>query len=167
VPAIVDADLWEAVQEQLRENQRQARVRLRGARYLLQGLICCRQCGYAFYGKAVSNKAGKGKVRDYAYYRCVGTDAFRFGGQRVCNNRQVRTDRLDLAVWQRVKELLEYPDHLADEYRRRLNQTSNPDELSALKTQASKLRRGVDRLIDSYAAGFIDNRHSRDFVSHP
>jgi len=66
----------------------------RGARYLLQGLVVCACCGYAYYGKPVSNRARQGHPRDYAYYRCVGTDAYRFGGQRVCTNPQVRTERL-------------------------------------------------------------------------
>jgi site-specific DNA recombinase len=55
-------------------------------RYLLQGLAHCQQCGYAFYGKLISRKVAKGKTRAYAYYRCLGTDAYRFGGERVCTN---------------------------------------------------------------------------------
>ena len=165
VPAIVDADLWDAAQEQLRENQRKARTRLRGARYLLQGLISCKQCGYAFCGKPIINKASKGRLRSYAYYRCVGTDAYRFGEQKVCYNAQIRTDKLDLAVWGKVRTLLEYPDHLAAEYNRRLKQTTHTDQLSAIKNQASKLRRGVDRLIDSYAAGFIEKAEFEPRIS--
>ena len=57
----------------------------------------------------------KGKV-PYAYYRCVGTDAYRFGGTRVCHNKQVRTDRLDDAVWNDVQELLREPKLLREEY---------------------------------------------------
>ena len=68
-------------------------------RYLLQGLLVCGQCGYAYYGKPLSRSASKGKPRDYAYYRCVGCDAYRFGGQRICKNKQCRTDQLDKAVW--------------------------------------------------------------------
>jgi site-specific DNA recombinase len=49
-------------------------------------------CGYAYYGKGISHKATKGKARDYAYYRCLGTDAYRFGGARVCRKTPVRTD---------------------------------------------------------------------------
>ena len=120
VPKIVDAELFDAVQEQLRENQQHARQRQSGARYLLQGLVTCKRCGYAYYGKPVSTKAAKGKQRDYAYYRCIGTDAYRFGGQRVCENKQVRTDRLDMAVWYEVRGLLENPQRLEEEYRRRL-----------------------------------------------
>jgi site-specific DNA recombinase len=33
--------LFSSVQEQLRDNRRHARQGLRGARYLLQGLVCC------------------------------------------------------------------------------------------------------------------------------
>jgi hypothetical protein len=39
------------------------------------------------YAKKVSKAAAKGHQRDYAYYRCVGTDAYRFGGQRICDNQ--------------------------------------------------------------------------------
>lgn len=48
----------------------------------MQGLLECECCGYAYYGKQVSRSSAKGKV-PYAYYRCVGTDAYRFGGKRV------------------------------------------------------------------------------------
>src|SRR5438132_3613714 len=82
VPALVDPALFAAVQEQVQENRRHARQSRRGARYLLQGLVRCQQCGYAFYGKPISRTAAKGKTRTYAYYRCLGTDAYRFGGER-------------------------------------------------------------------------------------
>ena len=54
VPAIVSAELYELVQEQLEENRSRARQRRRGARHLLQGLVVCKRCGYAFYGKPAS-----------------------------------------------------------------------------------------------------------------
>ena len=94
VPAIVSEGLFAVVQTQLSENRQRGRERKRGARYLLQGLLECQCCGYAYYGNKVSRASAKGKV-PYAYYRCVGTDAYRFGGKRVCQNKQVRTDKLD------------------------------------------------------------------------
>ena len=48
---------------------------------------------------------GQGKV-PYAYYRCTGSDAYRFGGQRLCWNKQIRTDMLDAAVWEDVRQPL-------------------------------------------------------------
>ena len=44
----------------------------------------------------------------------------RFGGERVCDNQQIRTDRLDDLVWQQVVELLAHPGRLKTEYERRL-----------------------------------------------
>lgn len=54
VPALIDEALFEAVREQLSENQQRARIGQRGARYLLQGLLVCHQCGYAYYGKGAT-----------------------------------------------------------------------------------------------------------------
>ncbi len=62
-----------------------------GAAYLLQGLLVCQCCKYAYYGEPVRNKRRE-KIQHYAYYRCIGSDAYRFGGNRICDNKQIRTD---------------------------------------------------------------------------
>ncbi|MFV1968773.1 MAG: recombinase family protein [Pirellulaceae bacterium] len=156
VPAIIDEALFETVREQLDANRKQASQRKRGARYLLQGLVKCSCCGYAYYGKKVSRSSAKGKVA-WAYYRCVGTDAYRFGGQRVCDNKQVRTDKLDEAVWNDVCELLRNPDLLREEYERRLASSSQPSaHRLSLKKQLDQSRRTVNRLIDAYSDGVIN-----------
>src|SRR5207237_5797832 len=115
VPGIVEPEVFATVPAQLQENRRHAPQSQRAALYLLQGLVQCQQCGYAYYGKRLSPSARKGKPRAYAYYRCLGTDAYRFGGERVCQNTQVRTDLVDLAVWEEVCILLENPQRLAEE----------------------------------------------------
>ena len=112
-------ELFGAVQAQLEENRQRRRDRPGGGRYLLQGLVVCKRCGYGCYGKPVSRASAKGKVR-YAYYRCTGSDAYRFGGQRLCWNKQVRTDVLDAAVWEDVRRLLSEPERVRAEYERRL-----------------------------------------------
>ena len=99
------------------------------------------------------SQGGQGHARSYAYYRCLGTDAYRFGAVRVCTNPQVRTDLLDLAVWQEVCALAQ-PERLAEEYRRRLHAPGRA------KRHGSHARRpdreaaaGPRLLIDSYAEG--------------
>ena len=158
VPAIVSPELFEAAQEQLRENRKQARVRRRGASYLLQGLLKCKQCGYSLYGKPVSIKSSRGKRRDYAYYRCIGTDAYRFQGTRICQTKQIRTDKLDQAVWDAVQEVMAHPQRLEAEYRRRLQGSTQTEEdaLAHLKGEMTKVRHSIARLIDSYADGLLE-----------
>jgi len=159
VPALVDGALFEAVQAQLQENRQRARQGKRGARYLLQGLLVCAQCRYAYYGKAISNKAARGKQRDYAYYRCIGSDAYRFGGERICDNLQVRTDRLDQYVWEEVCALLREPERLSQEYQRRLRTPDGQQQsLQVLQTQIARRRKSIARLIDSYTEGYLEKQ---------
>jgi site-specific DNA recombinase len=88
----------------------------------------------------------------------LGTDAYRFGGERVCHNTQVRTGLLDLAVWRAVCTWLAHPERLAEEYRRRLQPDAHTKRpaLALIEEQLGKLRQGVARLIDSYAEGLLD-----------
>ncbi|NNF96634.1 MAG: recombinase family protein, partial [Halobacteria archaeon] len=155
VPPIVSEALFEAVQHQLEENRKRARIGRRGAAYLLQGLTVCGHCHYAYYGKKVSPSTAKGN-HQYAYYRCIGSDAYRFGGERICDNRQVRTQRLDDLVWEHVVDALKNPKRLKNEYERRLSELEKDQmgayDTAALKRQKTQLEKGVSRLVDSYAS---------------
>ena len=64
-------------------------------------------------------------------------------------------DQADTAVWQEVCRLLENPQRLEQEYRQRLQPQPQTAEHEQMLTQISKLRRGIARLIDSYADGLI------------
>jgi site-specific DNA recombinase len=159
VPAIVEEELFDAVASQLEENRRRSRAGRRGARYLLQGILMCNCCRYAYYGKQISLSGGKGKRRDYGYYRCTGTDACRFGGHRVCSNKQVRQDLLDQAVWDDVCALLNDPKRIERELHRRLDPNNDDTTQQAdrkLNAQIDKLRRGIARLIDAYGEGLVN-----------
>jgi site-specific DNA recombinase len=72
----------------------------------------------------------------------------------------VRADRLEEIVWNEVRALLEDPSRVEDEYRRRLAATRDgivmPEEIARLDRQSATLRRGIERLIDSYAEGVIE-----------
>jgi site-specific DNA recombinase len=160
VPALVEPAVFEVAQAQLDENRKRRRESRRGARWLLQGLTVCRCCGYAYCAKTLPPSPRDRSKRRRHYYRCTGADASRFGGAAKCSNSLVGGDRLEQMVWDRVRALLEDPGRVADEYRRRLGQASNgagpPQQVMQLDRQMTALRRGIDRLIDCYAGGFID-----------
>ncbi len=172
VPAIVPAALFDAVQEQLDENRRHSRQGRRGARYLLQGLLVCQTCGYAYCGRMAVSHQRPDKPYTSEYYRCLGGDAFRFGGHRLCANRAVRTDKLDEAVWQDVCLLLKEPDRITREHQRRLTRTGQDTRADQLKALTQKTQRGIDRLIDAYQQGLIERgefeprlRQAKDHLS--
>jgi site-specific DNA recombinase len=168
VPGLVSADLFEAVQAQLEENRQRRRDRPGGGRYLLQGLVVCKRCGYGCYGKPTSRASAKGEGRvPYAYYRCTGSDAYRFGGQRLCWNKQIRTDMLDAAVWDDVRGLLSEPERVRKEYERRLQgaQTGPRQEVEHLAKLVSNVKKMISRLIDAYSDGLLDKSEFEPRIS--
>jgi site-specific DNA recombinase len=78
-------------------------------------------------------------------------DGYRFAGQRICANTQLRTDVVEVAVWQEVCQLLEAPQRLEREYRRRGQarpRGAKWETPESLRAQSNKLQRGIARLIE-------------------
>src|SRR3954452_18412836 len=168
VPALVSEELFGVVQAQLEENRRRRRDRPGGGRYLLQGLIVCKRCGYGCYGQPTSRASAKGEGRvPYAYYRCTGSDAYRFGGQRLCWNKQVRTDVLDAAVWDDVCHLLSEPERVRAEYeRRRQGEEAGPGrEVEQINKLINNVKKLISRLIDAYGDGLLEKSEFEPRVS--
>ena len=166
VPALVGEGLFEAVQAQLEEDRRRRRDRAGSGPYLLQGLVVCKRCGYGCYGKPVSRASARGEVR-YAYYRCTGSDAYRFGGQRLCWNKQVRTDLLDDAVWEDVRRLLSEPERVRAEYERRLRASggdTSPD-IQHVNKSIANVKKMISRLIDAYGEGLLERAEFEPRIS--
>ena len=81
VAAIVDEITFALAAEQLENNKQFARRNTREPT-LLQGLLVCRQCGYSYY--RCSTRTSKRRIY---YYRCLGSDDYRWERGRVCSNR--------------------------------------------------------------------------------
>ena len=155
-PAIVDKALFDAAQEQLRENRTRARLGPRRPGHLLQGLTCCALCGYAFYGKTTRQRGRGRQLRDFRYYRCSGTDGYRFGGDRICSNTQIGADWLENEIWEHVRKVVSDPRGLEPQGRDSNQSSALSESLDALNAQRQKLRRGMEHLIDSLSEGAID-----------
>ena len=156
VPALVDEALFRAAHAQLEENRSRARQGRRRPGYLLQGLTCCAKCGYAYYGKTLRQLGAGRQMRDFVYYRCSGSDGYRFGGERICSNAQVQGNILETTVWSEVSKLLMNPQRVELEPQDRTMNGTLLDNLETLRSQKAKLQHAVERLIDSFAEGLID-----------
>lgn len=85
----------------------------------MQGLVVRKLCNYAYYGTSTArNKEGKKLIIRFI----IVVLAYRFGGNKMCNNKLIRTDTLDIAVWEEVKHLLKNPNRILEEYKRRLSE---------------------------------------------
>ena len=153
VPAIVSGELFDAVAEQLEQNRRRQRAHQPGAKYLLSGLLVCHRCGCAYCGR----RNGQRPSKTYVWYRCLGTDKSRFGGEAICRNRALSAAPTEDQVWSDVCGLLRDPDRLRREFERRLER-DRPDEpaLSSLRQSIAVLKRRLARLLDAWENGWID-----------
>ena len=151
VPAIVQESLFDRAAEQLQENRKRFRQRRSGAVHLLQGLAVCTHCGYACHGTRSSQGQG------HCYYRCAGSQPYRWGGKRLCSGKAAREDLLDQAVWNDVRQLLSDPARVQRELQRRIEgEDAEHEPHRKLEAQVSKVRRGIARLIDAYEQGLVD-----------
>jgi site-specific DNA recombinase len=147
VPAIIEESLFDAVQEQLRENKQRHRLAKQNARYLLQGLVVCQCCGYAMCGR---------RYEDRLYYRCVGNVVHRMSKTRVCQSQSLRGEKLEAAIWADVSALLAEPKRIEQEYQRRLNIGEEAKEAPSqrkLQMQMSRVQRQISKLFDAYSEG--------------
>jgi site-specific DNA recombinase len=98
------------------------------------------------------------RMRDFQYYRCSGTDAYRFGGERICSNTQIQGAKLEAAIWSYVCKIVKDPACLEEALAGQdgSRHDPSPENLDALKVQRQKLQHGIERLIDTLAEGVID-----------
>ena len=153
VPALVTPTQYALAQVRLAENRRFA-ARHTKTPTLLQGLLVCRSCGYAYY--RTSTRTSR---RTLFYYRCLGSDDYRYPEGRRCTNRPVRQDTLDALVWDEVIRLLEHPALVRQEIDRRLAvvRTEHPITVkreSLVKT-LDRIRGAIARLIEAYQEGLL------------
>jgi len=153
VPAIVSAASFALAQERLQQNKVFASRHTKEPT-LLQGMLICQVCGYAYYRISARTSA-----RKLYYYRCAGSDDWRYPKGRVCTNRSVRQDYLDDLVWTEVIELLENPDLVSTEMERRIRELgeSNPSRVrkETVSKEVARVQKGMDRLLDAYQEGLL------------
>jgi len=148
VPALIDEDTFALAQERLVNNKKHA-ARRTIEPSILQGLVHCRHCGYALYRTSTRSTA-----RKIPYYRCLGSDAWRYEGKARCDQRPIRLDLLEQTVWTSLVQLLEDPTLIQAELNRRLDAARNANpakrrekELTRELEQASKK---IERLLTAY-----------------
>jgi site-specific DNA recombinase len=121
----------------------------------LQGLATCASCGYAYYRTNTTTTSGN-KIY---YYRCLGSDHYRYEHGRICDNRPVRSDYLDNVVWEHIGGLLADPALIRAEIDRRLAQLRTADPTTAqqqrLEQASTKASAAIARMIQAYQEELI------------
>src|SRR6202048_3917627 len=161
VPALVSEDSFARAQELLEQNKIRSRRRTIEPS-IVQGLVSCQKCGYAFARTSTRTSA-----RKIHYYKCIGSDGWRKLGGPVCDNgRLVRQDLLDQIVWDEVIRLLEDPTLIQQELDRRLEaaRSSNPTKKreQSLQRELAHVGKGIERLLSAYQEALMSIEQLRE-----
>ena len=161
VPALVSEDSFARAQELLEQNKIRSRRRTIEPS-IVQGLVSCQKCGYAFARTSTRTSA-----RKIHYYKCIGSDGWRKLGGPVCNNgRFVRQDLLDPIVWDEVVRLLEDPTLIQQELDRRLEaaRSSHPAKKreQSLQRELAHVGKGIERLLSAYQEALVSIEQLRE-----
>src|SRR6266536_2909876 len=148
VPAIISHETFERAAKRLEDNKRFA-ARNSKVPSLLQSLAACAGCGYGYY--RTSTRTTNKKLY---YYRCLGSDDYRYAGGRVCSNKPVRADYLDTIVWDHITGLLADPHLVRAEIDKRLERarTSDPAtrQRARLELALAKATTAIGRMIEAF-----------------
>jgi site-specific DNA recombinase len=161
VPALVSEDSFARAQELLQENKVRSRRRTIEPS-IVQGMVSCQKCGYAF-----SRTSTQTSARKIHYYKCIGSDSWRKLGGPVCDNgRLVRQDLLDQIVWAEVIKLLEDPTLIQQELDRRLEAARSSDPTKKreqnLQRELVHVGKGIERLLSAYQEALMSIEQLRE-----
>jgi len=153
VPSLISEQTFMLAREQLEKNKQFATRRTQEPT-LLQSLLVCQQCSYAYYRTAT--RTSKRKIY---YYRCIGSDNYRHANGRVCDSHPIRQDYLDEVVWKEIIRLLEDPAIIQTEINHRLQdrQDTAPTKRrkETLQKESTRVGKSIERLLDAYQEELI------------
>ncbi|WP_263382003.1 recombinase family protein [Granulicella arctica] len=161
VPALVSEEDFARAQELLQENKIRSRRRTIEPS-IVQGLVSCQKCGYAFSRTSTYTTA-----RKIHYYKCIGSDSWRKLGGPVCDNRRlVRQDLLDQIIWNEVIRLLEDPTLIQQELDRRLAAARSSDPAKkreqSLQRELGHAGKSIERLLSAYQEALVSLEELRE-----
>jgi len=165
VPPIISAQPFERAARRLADNKRYA-SRNSKVPSLLQGLAACSACGYGYYRSHTTTTAGN-KIY---YYRCLGSDDYRYENGRVCASKPVRADYADTVVWDHITALLADPALIRAEISKRLETARTSDPVTRqrhrLQAELARAAASIAAMIEAFSEQLLTIDELRARMPH-
>lgn len=146
IPAIVETDLFNRVQDRLKKNKyAPARDKAVDEKYLLTTKLHCGDCGSFMVGE--SGKSGTGAI--HRYYKCSNAKK-----RQGCKRKAVKKDWIEDLVVQYVMSVL-FDDEIMEDVAGRLVllQQKENATLPLLKKQLEETQKNIDHMLDAIQDG--------------
>lgn len=151
IPAVIDKELFDRVQERIEENKAApARQKSNAVDYLLSGKMYCGNCGGGMVGVS-----GKGKLGEkYYYYACSTKNRL-----KSCDKKNVRKEWIEsVVVDETIKNVLnpEKIDYIAKRCVEIQNREMKADcELDMLNKQLADTKKSIKNIMAAIEEGII------------
>ena len=153
VPAIIDKELFERVQELLKVNRRAPSHTWTHQEYILTDKLFCGKCGSPMVGESGFSHTGA----KYSYYSCTGQRR-----TKTCDKHPVRQDWIEEKVLKATLGLLEDEkllDFIADKtFEYYLSVNGDEEQKLILEKELAGVNASIDRLINAVEAGMFNDR---------
>jgi site-specific DNA recombinase len=150
VPAIINQEVFDVVQEKLATNGERASRNNTRHDYLLRSLVSCGLCHLT--APARTTRDGHG------YYVCNGHQ--RLPANERCRSRHIPAAQLDTLVWEDLCLVVKHPEMVEAALQRAQAGQWLPDELQArrarVETALAQNERYRQRLLDAYLQGVLN-----------
>jgi site-specific DNA recombinase len=165
VPPIIDQQTFDAARQLRHANKLTSARRLADPeKYLLRsGFVFCGECGDRLYIHRQSPGYGQ-RTSYWCTSRNHGHDLPPEQQRRNGVQVAIRADTLDTAVWERVVDLLDNPDHLTAEIERMRANDPTETDLAAIDRSLVKVSRTIDGLTRGFAA--VQTDEAREILAH-
>lgn len=150
VPAIIDRETFDTVQELMQENRKAPARTWNKAEYLLSGKLFCGHCGAEMIGVSGHGKSGA----KYGYYQCWNRHR-----HKTCQKRNIRSDVIEQIVMGQTVRILQddaLMDYIVDQtWSYYIADDSTETDLAAMRGQLVEVERGIDNLVRAAEMGFF------------
>lgn len=154
VPPLITKQQWEDLQKTM-ERARKGKRGTKVNKYILSGLLYCGECDAPFHGTPGTGKKGQ----TYRYYACSNrhmTESDRKYPGKPCSAQFYRADRLESAVWEKIKEWLVDPGALVRDLQSEKAVSAAQREKENLFEQDKSLAKEKERVFTAYRHGVIE-----------
>ena len=149
IPAIVDKDLFEEVQQKIKKNSRAPARHKAEDDYLLTTKLFCGICGAMMFGECGT---GRNKVVHH-YYKCATAKRF-----KTCKKKTVRKEWLeDLVITETMKLIQD--DAVIDAIVAEVMELQDQENttLPLLEKQMREVENGIENMLNAIQAGVLTN----------
>jgi len=157
VPPLVTENIWQIAQERLKNNKH-VKPRNQGE-FILQGMISCGVCGYAYRAE---------RVNGVKYYLCRGRMKYHhLDGSPRCKSPSFQAEWLEDEVWKRIEDIINDPNRLLVVLKDTIdNLRSREAELSArlkpIEERLAEIAEQKAKLADDWVVRHMNNEKFRE-----